>query len=518
MMSASDVAKQSEASLNELTPINVIRTETVLSRLPIHNLAKTGKVDINIVRKNGQGLVELQWEVSYNSKYGQPRQLAYKLDTVVVNRRIDDEKRPVPKVLKLGSLNHMCSDLGLNTSGKNMVNLKRAILQNAGTMITAKLSYRAADGAERRLEAAFARYSVIFTGERLPTGAKADGVYLVFNEPYWEVLNNAPVRPLDYDYLKRLTPAPQRFYEILSYRMFAAMRNKYATARLSYAEYATYSAQTRYFDVQHFKKQMYKVHRPHLVSGYILKVTYEEALDGNGQKDWIMHYVPGPKAFTEYQVFQGRSSGSAEGTESAEGAATPSPVTDPKTGLVDELIYRGVSWTQARKLADEIGDVELALDQIEWADQLIRQASPTRFYNPPGFYVYALRNRILAPPSFETRRQRLIRERAQAEHDRTTLQRLELESAYKEYARQRVEAYVAEPAHAAEFERLVEAKKKDLCRRFQSLALAGQEIVDGSARRSVLADLQQDVQMLSFDEYCSSVVLSCRENSKPVVD
>jgi hypothetical protein len=37
------------------------------------------------------------------------------------------------------------------------------------------------------------------------------------NEPYWEVLNNAPTRPLDYTYLKALTPAAQRFYSMIKF-------------------------------------------------------------------------------------------------------------------------------------------------------------------------------------------------------------------------------------------------------------------------------------------------------------
>jgi hypothetical protein len=45
-------------------------------------------------------------------------------------------------------------------------------------------------------------------------------VYLVLNDPYREVLNNAPTRPLDYEYLKTLTPSAQRFYEIVSYKIW----------------------------------------------------------------------------------------------------------------------------------------------------------------------------------------------------------------------------------------------------------------------------------------------------------
>ena len=53
-----------------LIPLNIIRTETVLSRLPIHNLAKKGRVNIQITKKNEYGDIELRWEVSYNDRYG----------------------------------------------------------------------------------------------------------------------------------------------------------------------------------------------------------------------------------------------------------------------------------------------------------------------------------------------------------------------------------------------------------------------------------------------------------------
>jgi hypothetical protein len=53
------------------------------------------------------------------------------------------------------------------------------------------------DGTEKRIEAGFTRYSLVFTGETLPEGAVADGVYIILNDPYRDVLNTAPVRPLN---------------------------------------------------------------------------------------------------------------------------------------------------------------------------------------------------------------------------------------------------------------------------------------------------------------------------------
>jgi hypothetical protein len=220
---------------------HVIRTETVLSRLPMHNLSKKGTVHIHITRRNAHGEIELSWIVSPNPAYGEPRQLAYKLDTLLINQRLDQLGRPLPKVLKLGSLTEICTELG-----SHKTEVKRALSQNATTAIAACLRYTGRDGTVHHLEAVFTRYSVIWTGKRLPDGTHADAVHLVLSDPYWDVLNNAPVRPLDYDYLKALPPAAQRFYEILSYKMFAALKYQRSTVHLLYSEYCLFSAQRRY--------------------------------------------------------------------------------------------------------------------------------------------------------------------------------------------------------------------------------------------------------------------------------
>jgi hypothetical protein len=285
-----------------LAPLSIIRTETVLSRLPIHNLAKRGTVNIHIVKHNARGRVELYWKVTPNPAFGAPRQLAYKLDTLVINRRFDEIGRPLPVLVYLGSLRDIARELSL---GNNTLKVKNALRQNAHTVIGAKLRYTDHTGVEQEVEFENTRYGVIFTGETLPDGCKADGVYLMLNPPYRQVLNSAPVRPLDYTYLKSLSPSAQRFYEIVSYKIFAAIKYRQPHARLSYAEYCTFSAQERYSDYDHVKKQMYKVHRPHRQSGYIADVWYDTVTGSDGLPDWIMHYTPGPRAKAAYKKFAG---------------------------------------------------------------------------------------------------------------------------------------------------------------------------------------------------------------------
>src|SRR5579863_8769699 len=101
------------ATSAEAATLDIIRTETVLSRLPVHNLAKKGSISIQILKKTDDGEVELLWRVSPSRDYGEPRQLAYKLDTIIINQRIDEAGRPLPKLLRLGSLNSICEELGL---------------------------------------------------------------------------------------------------------------------------------------------------------------------------------------------------------------------------------------------------------------------------------------------------------------------------------------------------------------------------------------------------------------------
>jgi hypothetical protein len=290
-----------EPENTKLLPLNTIRTETVLSRFPIHRLAKRGEISIEIKEALPNGEIKTKWEVDYPKKLGQPGPCAYKVDTLIVNRRIDEAGKPVPKVIKLGSLHDICRALGLS-EGKSKNDVKRALRQNAGALITAKRSYRGVDGTEFTAELSDTRYGVLFTGEKFPDGRRADAVYILLHDSYRDVLNSALTRPLDYDYLKELTPGAQRFYELLSYQMFAAIRNERPRAKMLYSYYCTHAPQTRYELYERVKKQMYKLHVPHKQSGYISAIEFRETTDGEGRPDWEMLYTPGAKARAEFRA------------------------------------------------------------------------------------------------------------------------------------------------------------------------------------------------------------------------
>ncbi len=282
--------------------LTVLRMETALSRFPLHRIAKkSGEIAIEI----DDQATAVQWSVSHNTKYGQPGPLAYRLDTLLVNRRIEEAGKPIPRLIRLGSLPEIAAELGF--TGHNWNLLRRALHQNASAYITAKLSYRAHDRSERFLEAGFHRYNVVFTGERLPSGEAANAVYLVLSDIFLDVLNTAMWRPLDYDYMKTLPPGSQRFYEIVSYQVYAALQFGNPRAKFTYSEYCLLSTATRYFDFEHVKKQMYKILRPHIQSGYLTKIEYEATINPKGEADWIMYLTPGPNASRETSLLPDRA-------------------------------------------------------------------------------------------------------------------------------------------------------------------------------------------------------------------
>jgi uncharacterized protein YqgQ len=394
----------------EFLPLSAIRTETVLSRFPIHNLAKTGRIDIYIKKQNEKGEVDLYWDVSYSDKHGQARQLAYKLDTLIINRRIEEAGRPIPRIIRLGALKEICRELGLSESGDSTNRIKKALHQNSSTYLTAKLKYKGMDGMEKTLEVSDTRYGVIFTGEKLPDGRKADAVYLSPHDFYREILNTAPFRPLDYEYLKALSPSAQRCYEIVSYRMFPAVKHKNPTAKLLYSEYCMYSGQECYVEREKARKQMWKLHQPHLKSGYFAEARFENISNHEGEPDWMLVYVPGKKALDEYKAFSQKQKRlidvvvdseitveKALQPEHPEGQSRPVPtLTDEQKHFAKELVERfNVHEDTAIKL------VTTKLEQVAHQLEVYPHRQHSRIKDPAAYIIRAIEQNYSPPTRYQ---------------------------------------------------------------------------------------------------------------------
>jgi hypothetical protein len=511
---------------SETAALDIIRTETVLSRLPVHNLAKRGNVNIQILKTTADGKIDLKWIVSYSDRYGQARQLAYKLDTIVINHHIDEQGRPVPQMICLGSLRDVADQLDL---GGDTNKVRRALRQNASAFITAKFEYRGNDGSKKTLEADFTRYSVVFTGEQLPDGRRADAVYIILNEPYREVLNNAPVRPLDRAYMKELPPGAQRFYEIISYKIFSAIKNDYPYAKIAYSEYCTFSAQLRHYERQPVQDQMAKLTRPHKQSGYITAVRYEPTIDSENKADWILYLTPGPKALAEFAAAHGRrprktltvsemrggehkphrprSAAREHQTRSEPIAAQPT--FNPQ--LVSEFTRRGITEKKTREILSHLKPGQDALAQLELGDQHIVK-HPGKYTNPAGFYIHLVEQNTPVPEGFETNARRKAREEEKRRSDEERRAQQELETEYTWYRDNEIERFIGalDPAEVAAVR---EAKRQEMEAQHKS-----PWIIDSFTEHETRRELAKRAPLMTIEQFKASREQGSVLPSEPVAE
>ena len=462
-------------------PVQRIRVETALSRFPIHRLAKDKReFSIDLERFTREGQVDFQWKTSFNSRYGPPGLLAYKLDTLLINRLIDEAPRPLPEYLRLGSLLEISRRFEMEESGSNTANIRRALMQSASTFIEASIKFRDKEGKENRLEIGGTRYSVILTGKDLPDGRRADAVYIVLNPWFRDLQEKVQVRPLDYNYLSLLPGAAQRLYELLSFPMYGALLNGRPCATLLYSEFCALCPITRHLSYDRMKKQMGKIHAEHHLNRYIIRpVVFEDATpapkDGKiSEPDWLMKYKPGPRAKKEFDTFMRRGTATTlilpplqdprkkKVDLASEAASAPTQrsfdlsVTPNSQSVATDLVARGVSVKVANTLVAEAKDLQLIVDQIEYADWVIAQGSINR---PPGFYVSTIRDGFPIPDSFKTSRQRAEIARIQSEKVEADIERYALESAYADYQSAQIEAYISTLKETEYAELLDEARK-----------------------------------------------------------
>ena len=503
-------------SRTAIEPFRKIRIETVLSKFPIHTLSKTGKVDICITDTGDHGDRKLLWKVTPNAAYGEPRALAYKLDTLVINRTLDEIGRPLPELIRLGSLRDIAKVLGL---GGNTNDVKRALRQNAHAVIAAKLQYTDTERKEREFEFETTRYGVIFSGETLPTGSRADAVYITLNPTYRAILNSAPLRPLDYNYLKDLPPASQRFYEVISYRVFAALSHAAGkmepVVRIRYSDYCMFSAQKRSFNWNNVRPQMSEVHKPHIQSGYLKSIRFEKRVDTDGNPDWMMSYEIGPKAKAEFSAFSKKERSAAAEAELlplppvplAPPAPDPDralPIEAPKLDhtLLTELTSRGISRKKATQLLSNLQPGQQVIDQLEWGDDVIRRAAPGTFRNPPGLLISFIEMNLTPPSYFESSRLGKLREAAQLQAAEEHTRKIQLENAYEDYKRERVEQYIDEELDPEEYKKLFTAHKKEVTSKYKSLQLNPASIGE-IAHGSVRTEIMTRIPVLTFEEFSS---------------
>lgn len=421
---------------------DVIRTATILGRLPVHQLSKKGKVNIRIMERSSQnGRIELYWKVDDTNDAGVPRQIAYKLDTLFIQRKFNELGRPLPKLIRLGSLREIGREVGL---GGDTVTVRKALSKNARVWITGKLKVKDAEGREDYFEFEDNRYGIAVRGTKLPNGRTAETVYLMLSEWYWNVLNKSPVRPLDYEYLKQLNPASQRWYELAGPQLFAAVKYKLPHVKMTYSDYCERAPQTRFYVRSTVQAQMSRVHRPHRkgTMPYIAGLKWNAITDNQGNPDWEILYTAGERAIAEYEYFNGLRSKLPAPPE-------PEPKKRPQKKLDERLLAevtkRGVPRPLAEKLLHTVSPDRNVLKELEYGDYFIEaqaeKGSPVG--NPTGLYVSFIRTAPDIPDSFESSRERELRDAAETAEREKQEKRIARTYEYEEAKRKNAETHIA---------------------------------------------------------------------------
>lgn len=524
-MKKPQVAEASIIQQDQTAEIIPIRTEAVLCQYPIHKLSKSKKpVQIEITEKNERGKGQVVWKVSPNAEYGHPGELAYKIDTLVIYRVIDELYPDIPEVIKIAdSLRQLGELIGKKKTG-NIADIKNALYQNASAFITARLEFTGKDRTRRRFEFGSTRYDIVFIGERLPNGETADAIYIVPHPIYRDLLRHAKRRPLDYEYLKKLAPTALRWYELVSFQIFAALNLGNPRARYLYSDLCKRADLDRFFTWDRAKKQLYKIHRPHVESGYISKVEAEQTTDKQGRPDWIIWYTPGPKAKREYREFNERprladsspkplarprlvAANKVSGEKSA-------PERAPEdSSLIEKLMSFGVDKSRAARLVEN-DRAECALWANAWAHQ-----NQNGMENPPAVLISFIEKKRRPLPKgyrdaveYEQRRkereQQQVRQMAEELHFQyfAPVFRSHLQQELLEIERARPDAYKAFKEH------------------FDKKHAKGLRIVESEDVRQRITiqkameffnDIRPelDVRLTTFDEWNEA---ENRENSDPV--
>ncbi len=362
-------------------------------------------------------------------------------------------------------------------------------------------------------EIGYTRYSLVFTGEVLPDGRAADAVYIVLNPQHRKFLNEVEVRPLDYDYLFQLSPAPQRLYELLSFPMYGALSNDRPRARLRYSEFCTFAPVARYFDYDPVKKQMSKIHKPHREFGYITRVEFEETQDGKGNRDWEMYYTPGPRALAEFNAFNRRTLVPSSAPQVVTAQTRP-PLQSTfdlqgSSNIEEELTKRGIAPNKARELLAHLQPNQDVLQQLEYTDSIIARAPSGKFHNPPGLYIRNIEQNVTPPAAFESTARRWTYQQLQQQIQLQQAEDRQSELAYDEYVKSTIDTAIAGMPEEEVTRRLAEQRRM-LKMTYPNML---KRELDELAKAYLRARVKQDVEpsLLPFAQFCSerSRTISC---------
>ncbi len=315
-------------------------------------------------------------------------------------------------------------------------------------------------------------------GSSLPDGTVADQNYVWLSEWQLENINSNYLLPVDLEtYRKLRNQIAKILVPLLQVWLYASRAEGKFEKR--YTELCEILDIVCHKHLSLIRRQLEPSLSELTHYGYLASWAIQLTADAREYKLVATH---GHKFYRDQMI---RASGPTANTEGGE------------TSLLHELTKRGVNQVQAKRLLRSLPPGQPVQDQLEYGDHIIWKCKPG-IKNPPGFYVYLLRQGILPPDNFETSGRRKVREADRENRVEESRKRLLLESAYNEYCRAQVRGYL-QGLPGSERDGLVSAKIREIRRRWGHLpASTIEEIAD----RQVDNEIRPKLNLPSYEEFC----------------
>ena len=322
---------------------------------------------------------------------------------------------------------------------------------------------------------------VVTMGSTLPDGTVADQNYVWLSDWQLENINSNYLLPIDLEtYRKLRNQIAKILVPLLQIWLYASRAQGRFEKR--YSELCEILDVTCHKHLSLIRRQL----EPSLTEltdhGYLASWSIEPTADGREYKLVAAH---GHKFYHDQRL---RSSVPA--AAEIEGGEVP---------LLQELTSRGVNEAQARRLLRSLPADQPVRDQLEYGDYLVWK-SRSEIKNPPGFYVYLLRENILPPDGFETTSRKDARETAERNEADERRQRFLKEDAYNEYCNAQVSAHLRTLGEHVK-DKLMAQKMQSLRRQWGHLPLS---TIEELAARQLHAELRLKLNLMSFDEFAAA--------------
>jgi hypothetical protein len=304
-----------------------------------------------------------------------------------------------------------------------------------------------------------------------------DTVYVLLNPIEAQIQKDQPQRYIDNQYMFSVTPAAQRWYELLAAKLFGVIKNKGGYCEIRYSWYVKHHhTLKRYYERKRVVFQMNRLVDDHLRKGYISKVEYRVLKEPGQEIDYLIRYYPGEAAKHSiarilsfaHQQHLGHKEYVSVRTTAPRAPREPRlekrPAPNVDQILLSELTKRGVTHGQAEKLLTQLSPDQKVMDQLEWGDYVVAQGA---IKNPPGLYVSFLKDNLIPPDEFQTSRKRRLREAETTALKTKQQQEEQLLAAYEAYRSQEIDKYLDDDLMRAQD--LYEDKSKQAQEKFSGL-------------------------------------------------